>query len=79
MASVTVTCRYCNSNLVYKHAHARSGEARYWCPCCQLSFQSHRLSITLRADQTPLDTTTKPIAQIRCPSPSTLASRGLHP
>ena len=39
MASVTVMCRYCNNDLVYKHGHARSGEARYRCRCCQRSFQ----------------------------------------
>jgi transposase-like protein len=39
MASVTVTCRYCNSDLVYKHGHAQSGEPRYRCRCCQRSFQ----------------------------------------
>lgn len=39
MATVAVKCRYCDSELVYKHGHARSGEPRYRCRECQRSFQ----------------------------------------
>ena len=39
MATVAVTCRYCDSELVYKHGYARSGEPRYRCRECQRSFQ----------------------------------------
>lgn len=39
MAPVAVRCRFCESELVYKHGYARSGEARYRCRSCQRSFQ----------------------------------------
>ena len=39
MATVAVKCRYCESELVYKHGHARSGEPLYRCRNCQRSFQ----------------------------------------
>ena len=39
MATIAVQCRYCDSELVYKHGHARSGEPRYRCRNCQRSFQ----------------------------------------
>lgn len=38
MATIAVKCRYCESELVYKHGHARSGEPRYRCRSCQRSF-----------------------------------------
>ena len=40
MATIAVKCRYCESELVYKHGHARSGEPRYRCRNCQRSFQA---------------------------------------
>ena len=39
MASVPVHCRYCQSESIYKHGYARSGEPRYRCRDCQRSFQ----------------------------------------
>ncbi len=39
MATVPVHCRYCASELVYNHGHARSGEARYRCRDCLRCFQ----------------------------------------
>lgn len=39
MATVSVHCRYCASELIYKHGHARSGEARYRCRDCLRCFQ----------------------------------------
>ena len=39
MATIAVQCRYCESELVYKHGHARSGEPRYRCRSCERSFQ----------------------------------------
>lgn len=39
MATIPVTCRYCESELVYKHVYARSGELRCRCRSCQRSFQ----------------------------------------
>ena len=39
MATVSVHCRYCASELIYKHGHARSGEARYRCRACLRCFQ----------------------------------------
>lgn len=39
MATIVVKCRYCGSELVYKHGYARSGEPRYRCRECQRSFQ----------------------------------------
>ncbi|MFM2318313.1 MAG: hypothetical protein RLZZ215_934 [Pseudomonadota bacterium] len=40
MATIAVKCRYCESEVVYKHGHARSGEPRYRCRNCQRSFQA---------------------------------------
>ena len=39
MASVPVHWRYCASELIYKHGHARSGETRYRCRDCLRCFQ----------------------------------------
>lgn len=39
MATVQVQCRYCQSESIYKHGSARSGEPRYRCRSCQRSFQ----------------------------------------
>ena len=38
MATIAVKCRYCQSELVYKHGRARSGEPRYRCRDCLRSF-----------------------------------------
>ncbi len=39
MATLAVKCRYCQSELIYKHGRARSGEPRYRCRVCLRSFQ----------------------------------------
>lgn len=39
MATAHVHCRYYDSELIYKHGHARSGEARYRCCDCLHCFQ----------------------------------------
>ena len=48
MATVQVHCRYCESESIYKHGYARSGEPRYRCRDCQRSFQLYYHNVANR-------------------------------
>lgn len=77
MASRAVKCRYCNSEFVYKHSHAGSGEPSYqcrhchgsewqWCPGHQPSVRTeyHDRDCSLKKKLKPVKVNPQPIQAV---------------